>query len=66
MRSDIPDPPLELLDYISGVPDVARARAVADFYLKIFIETGKLSPRDRVLDVGCGVGRIAQALAGHL
>jgi len=66
MRSDIPDPPLELLDYISGVPDVARTRAVADFYLKIFIETGKLSSRDRVLDVGCGVGRIAQALAGHL
>ena len=34
--------------------------------LKLMIELGGLKPDDRVLDVGCGIGRIAVPLTGYL
>jgi SAM-dependent methyltransferase len=34
--------------------------------LRSFIDLGGLTPGDRVLDVGCGIGHIAIALAGYL
>lgn len=33
--------------------------ALGDVFLKIFIETGGLKPDERVLDIGCGPGRMA-------
>ena len=41
-------------------------RDAGDEFLKIFIGIGGLKPNDRVLDVGCGMGRMARALATYL
>lgn len=40
--------------------------AIGAEFLDHFVRLGKLTPDDRVLDVGCGVGRMAASLAGYL
>ena len=35
-------------------------------FLKYFTELGGLKPGDKVLDAGCGIGRMAVPLAGYL
>jgi SAM-dependent methyltransferase len=37
-----------------------------DEFLRHFVELGGLRPSDAVLDVGCGIGRMARPLAGFL
>jgi len=39
---------------------------VAYYFLAYFIQMGGLAPTDRVLDIGCGVGRLAYGLAYYL
>lgn len=41
-------------------------RAIGAEFLRHFVEIGGLSPRDDVLDVGCGFGRMALPLARYL
>lgn len=41
-------------------------RATGEEFLQLFKDLVDLQPDDRVLDVGCGIGRIARALAGYL
>ena len=41
-------------------------KVLGDAFLQFFITYGGLQPTDRVLDVGCGVGRMARALTGYL
>ena len=41
-------------------------RSIGKVYLKRFIELGNLKPGNRVLDIGCGVGRIAIPLTSYL
>jgi SAM-dependent methyltransferase len=40
--------------------------ATGDEFLEHFVTLGGLQPGERVLDVGCGIGRMARPLAGYL
>jgi SAM-dependent methyltransferase len=41
-------------------------KAVGEEFKRYFLELGQLRPEDRVLDVGCGIGRMAVPLIGFL
>jgi SAM-dependent methyltransferase len=56
-------PPDELTKGDIGPGDF---RAVGEHFLEHFIEVGNLAPTDRVLDIGCGSGRIAAPLTVFL
>lgn len=60
--SPIPDPPLDLIEYVCGVADVDFARRVGRYHRDFFVNNCGLRPEHRVLEVGCGVGRIAAPL----
>lgn len=60
-RRDALTPPRRLM-FVGG-GDFKRA---GQKFLRFFVELGGLGPDDRVLDVGCGVGRMAVPLAGFL
>jgi SAM-dependent methyltransferase len=41
-------------------------RRTGDEFLRYFVELARLQPDERVLDVGCGSGRMARPLTGYL
>ncbi len=41
-------------------------KEIGEQYLRYFIDLGGLKPDENVLDVGCGIGRMALPLTGHL
>jgi ubiquinone/menaquinone biosynthesis C-methylase UbiE len=53
--------PPETLDFVGG-----PFKAVGEEFKRIFIEKGSLKPHERVLDVGCGIGRMAVPLTTFL
>jgi SAM-dependent methyltransferase len=55
-------PPRHLLDFVGGGDFLAQGALHRDF----FIRYGGLRPTDRVLDVGCGIGRMALPLTTYL
>jgi SAM-dependent methyltransferase len=55
-------PPRHLLDYVGGGDFAAQGQLHRDF----FVQYGQLAPSDRVLDVGCGIGRMALPLTTWL
>jgi SAM-dependent methyltransferase len=65
---------LDLIDAARGIdlpPHRLRGgygdlKAVGDEYLRYFIEYAKLAPNHKVLDVGCGIGRMALPLTRYL
>ncbi|HEY4329662.1 MAG TPA: class I SAM-dependent methyltransferase [Phycisphaerae bacterium] len=58
-------PPLTLIKKV-GCNNAEDYQGVGRHFLNLFKEYGLLRPEDRVLDVGCGCGRIAVALPEHL
>lgn len=60
-RSELPRPPRSL-SFVGGGDFEETGRE----FLGHFVELGGLSPQDRVLDVGCGIGRMALPLTGYL
>ncbi|MCT4572638.1 class I SAM-dependent methyltransferase, partial [Bacillus thuringiensis] len=54
-------PPPELVQYVGG-----DFKKVGKEFLKHFIQIGALKPNEKVLDVGCGVGRMAVPLLNYL
>ncbi len=61
-RRDPLTPPRRYLDFVGD----SDFRATGDEFLGHFRTLADLQPTDRVLDVGCGIGRMARALTGEL
>lgn len=61
-RTDRYTPPRRLAGYV-GAGDF---QATGDEFLRLFIDLAGLSAGDRVLDVGCGIGRMARVLVDVL
>jgi SAM-dependent methyltransferase len=61
-RRDHLTPPRRMSGYV-GPGDF---RATGEEFLGYFRELGALRPEDRVLEIGCGIGRMARVLAGVL
>jgi SAM-dependent methyltransferase len=62
MPAAVPVPPNELATFVGG-PEYA---AIGRMFRDRFIELGGLKPGERVLDVGCGSGRMAGPLTEYL
>jgi SAM-dependent methyltransferase len=65
MVDEDPYPPAELLYYVSGSTDSVASRGIGEMHREDFVRAG-LKPTDRVLEVGCGTGRVALALIRFL
>ena len=61
-RRDRLTPPKRKSLYVGG----GDFRGIGQEFCRYFIELGKLQPDERVLDVGCGIGRMAVPLARYL
>jgi SAM-dependent methyltransferase len=61
MGVTLPCPP-KVMDFVGG----GDFDAIGRMYLRYFIDFAGLKPHHRVLDVGCGIGRMARPLAEFL
>lgn len=69
---------LDLLDWLTGKRDQLTPprrmifigdgdfRKIGEEFFHYFIELGGLKPKERVLEIGCGIGRMAVPLSGYL
>ncbi len=63
----IPSPPQALIDHVSGPGyDAVTSRLIAMGTVLEMVDRQILSPASRIIDIGCGFGRIAAALAPYL
>jgi SAM-dependent methyltransferase len=60
-RPDPFDPPME-----AGSPGVGDFRQIGDHFLELFRTLAGLRPDDRILEIGCSVGRMAAPLTRSL
>jgi ubiquinone/menaquinone biosynthesis C-methylase UbiE len=58
-------PPEKLRAFV-GSTGVRDFKIVGEEFFKYFVELGELKPHERVLEVGCGVGRMAVPLTRYL
>jgi SAM-dependent methyltransferase len=63
---NFPHPPAELIEYVSGNVTPEQSLAIGRYHVGTFVESAGLKPDDRILDVGCGIGRVAVALSEFL
>ncbi len=61
LEPTLPLPPEEYIEYIGG-----GFTNIGLEFLGYFIQRGGIEPNSRVLDVGCGIGRMAYTLAYYL
>lgn len=54
--------PLNIVHHVGG----GDFRDMGESLLRVLVQIGGLQPRDAVLDIGCGNGRLAEPLARHL
>ena len=59
-REDLVPP--RRLDFVGG----HRFKAIGDEYQRYFVDLGGLQPHHQVLDIGCGIGRMARPLTAYL
>lgn len=64
--NDIPVPPIDLIATSSGADSEEFFLKSGDEYAGYLKDLAGLKASDALLDVGCGVGRIARALVPHL
>jgi ubiquinone/menaquinone biosynthesis C-methylase UbiE len=64
LRLRDPLTPPDRLIFVGG--DHTNFRQLGDKWLRAFIDLCSLEPHERVLDVGCGIGRMAVALTQYL
>jgi ubiquinone/menaquinone biosynthesis C-methylase UbiE len=60
--TEIPLPPASMVTFVGG----HDFKLVGEVFKRHFIDLGDLQPEHKVLDVGCGVGRMAIALTSFL
>ena len=56
-------PPMRMRNLVGRAEDF---KLIGQTYLRALIEFGELKPNERVLDVGCGIGRVAGPLTKYL
>jgi SAM-dependent methyltransferase len=61
-RADPLIPPRRLMDFVGD----SDFRETGEAFMRLFVELGGLAPHHRVLDVGCGIGRMARPLTSFL
>jgi SAM-dependent methyltransferase len=61
-RRDRMTPPARLREAVGG----GDFRAIGEEFVGLYVEHARLRPEDRILDVGCGVGRMAIPLTRYL
>lgn len=66
MTTTPPLPPADLIEYVGSGTSLETFEHIGQHFLGHFVELGGLKPHHRVLDVGCGIGRIARPLAAYL
>jgi SAM-dependent methyltransferase len=66
MTRDALLPPADLIEYVGSGSDLATFQQIGRHFLEHFVTLGDLKPHHHVLDVGCGIGRMALPLTGYL
>lgn len=58
-------PPQNMIEFVGSTSD-ENFKRMGKSFLRHFLKLGNLQPEDKVLDVGCGVGRLALPLIDYL
>jgi SAM-dependent methyltransferase len=59
-------PPADMIEYVGSGTSLDTFEHIGNHFLDHFVRLGGLQPHHRVLDVGCGIGRMALPLTRYL